>query len=179
MLIFKLLQIMKTKTIIITGIILCFIAGNISSQTLQETVSTKPIPFSDNFTNKFNGWCGQTNCIETSGCSYLGSNYSGLHFAFEPGGPIYIDLSGFKNKFSYTVKFTVVSLDERDKGKVTLSIGDAGSYSLVRNGDVSLTFVASKGTYRFQFNWELKSIIWAPIHVCNFSVTEAPAGGGQ
>ncbi|MGE5384782.1 MAG: hypothetical protein ACM3SV_02735 [Betaproteobacteria bacterium] len=123
------------------------------------------IVFEDNFRKAGGGWAGSVGNIETAGCHYLGASNSGIHMAYEPAGPLYRDITGLQRGKTYTISFEVKTLDPRDAGLATFSIDDAVVHKINANGPVSIPFVATKPTHRIQFNWGLKAITWAPIHI--------------
>lgn len=130
--------------------------------------------FFDDFSEAPNGWEGETSAIETSGCNYLGAYNSGIHMAYEPAGPIYRYVPGFKPGTDYNISFTVKTLDDRDAGEVLFLIDDEEEWpteiEINNNGKMSINFTATKSTHRFEFDWDYQSIMWSPIHISDFCI---------
>lgn len=135
--------------------------------------SANRIVYETNFKTK-SEWNGLDYSIEIIGnkCSYLDGKTGGIHIAHEPSGPVYTEIKDLTPGKRYQVEFTVRSLDTRDSGKAFF-ISDAGIYlPILSNGINSATFTAREKVHRIQFDWALKIIKWAPIHITNIKVME-------
>ena len=140
---------------------------------VEKTGASGGILLQDDFSTRQQGWQGTVSSIETAGCTHPGSGRSGLHFGYEPGGPLYRDVAGFIPGRYYTLSFEVKTLDPRDAGLVRLALDDAPMYMIVRNGPVTLRFQSARPVHRIRFDWANRAIMWAPIHIENMKISPA------